>query len=151
MAKSVKLKEADTFIDTEGIRDFEQGKTQAEINAAVAPMLQEVSIWKQTFANGWTVESQRSGGYCRIRITSEATNTTEINSWSSGFEICTLPKLYRPLFDLDYLYLTADSPNIQSSAYMYINTAGSVQIFAREANIPAKSYVRACITYPVTN
>ncbi len=33
MAKSVKLKEADTFLDTEGIRDFEQGKTQAEINA----------------------------------------------------------------------------------------------------------------------
>lgn len=32
MAKSVKLKEADTFIDTEGIRDFEQGKTQAVIN-----------------------------------------------------------------------------------------------------------------------
>ena len=35
MAKSVKLKEADTFIDTEGIRDFTQGKTQAEINANV--------------------------------------------------------------------------------------------------------------------
>lgn len=33
MAKSVKLKEADTFIDAEGIRDFEQGRTQAEINA----------------------------------------------------------------------------------------------------------------------
>lgn len=35
MAKSVKLKEADTFIDTEGIRDFEQEKTQAEINASL--------------------------------------------------------------------------------------------------------------------
>lgn len=35
MAKSVTLKEADTFIDTEGIRDFEQGKTQAEINASL--------------------------------------------------------------------------------------------------------------------
>ena len=33
MAKSVKLKEADTYIDTEGIRDFAQGKTQAAINA----------------------------------------------------------------------------------------------------------------------
>lgn len=33
MAKSVKLKEADTFIDAEGIRDFKQGKTQTEINA----------------------------------------------------------------------------------------------------------------------
>ena len=151
MAKSVKLKEADTYIDTEGIRDFEQGKTQAEINAAVAPMLQETSTWKQTFANGWTVEGQRLGAYCRIRIASEATNTTELKRWGTGFEICTLPELYRPLFDLDYLYLTADNPNIQSSAYMYINTAGSVQIFARDADIPAKSYIRACTTYPVTN
>lgn len=33
MAKSVKLKEADTFIDTEGIRDFTQNMSQAEINA----------------------------------------------------------------------------------------------------------------------
>ena len=36
MAKSVKLKEADTYIDTEGIRDFEKGKTQAEINSIFA-------------------------------------------------------------------------------------------------------------------
>lgn len=35
MAKSVKLKEADTFIDTEGIRDFAQQKTQAEINESL--------------------------------------------------------------------------------------------------------------------
>ena len=33
MAKSVKLKEADTFIDTEAVYDFTQGKTQATINA----------------------------------------------------------------------------------------------------------------------
>lgn len=36
MAKSVKLKDADTYIDTEGIRDFEKGKTQAEINSIFA-------------------------------------------------------------------------------------------------------------------
>ena len=35
MAKSVKLKEADTFIDTEGIYDFGQNRPQAEINADV--------------------------------------------------------------------------------------------------------------------
>ena len=35
MAKSVKLKEADTFIDTDGIYDFEQKKTQKEINNSV--------------------------------------------------------------------------------------------------------------------
>ena len=33
MAKSVKLKEADTYIDTEAVYDFTQGKTQATINA----------------------------------------------------------------------------------------------------------------------
>lgn len=34
MAESLKFK-GDKFLDTEGIRDFEQGKTQAEINASL--------------------------------------------------------------------------------------------------------------------
>ncbi|MDO5776287.1 MAG: hypothetical protein Q4P22_06670 [Eubacteriales bacterium] len=151
MAKSVKLKEADTFIDTEGIRDFEQGKTQAEINAVVAPMLHEASNWKQTFGNGWTVECIRSGNYCRIKIISEATNITAVGKWSDGFEIGILPEMYRPIIDLDYLYLTSDDIAIQSSAYIYITATGSVKIFARATEIPAKSYVRACTIYPSTN
>lgn len=151
MAKSVKLKEADTFIDTEGIRDFEQGKTQTEINAVVAPMLHEASEWNQTFANGWTVECLRSGNYCRIRINSEATNTTAIGKFAEGLEICILPEMYRPIFDIDYLFLTSDNTAIQSSAYIYIAMTGSVKIFARAVEIPANSYIRACITYPSTN
>ena len=46
IAKSVKLKEADTFIDTEGIRDFEQGKTQAAINADVKAVLDNIDGWE---------------------------------------------------------------------------------------------------------
>ena len=36
MAKSVKLKEKDTFLDPEGIFDFKRNKTQEELNMEVS-------------------------------------------------------------------------------------------------------------------
>lgn len=59
MAKSVKLKEADTFIDTEGIRDFTQNKTQAEINAtnaSIKTITLSASKWSSAAPYTQTVE-----------------------------------------------------------------------------------------------
>ena len=76
MAKSVKLKEADTFIDTEGIRDFAQGKTQKEINASMIPT--DVVTFTE---KDYTVTYCKSGSVATVMVYTNGETATDIDTY----------------------------------------------------------------------
>ena len=58
MAKSVKLKEADTFIDPEGIFDFKRNQKQSELNIEVSIGYGGIKTFIPTINNTYCVDSE---------------------------------------------------------------------------------------------
>lgn len=95
MAKSVKLKEADTFIDTEGIRDFAQEKTQAVINADVKAVLDSIDGWEPltisaTVCKAW-INKRLHIGFLQYNFEASFPLT---QGWTS---LGSIPSEYKPL------------------------------------------------------
>ena len=74
MAKSIKYKEADTYHDADNVYDFEQKKTQKEINASMTPS-DEVSFTEQEY----TVKYCKSGSVATVIVYRNSVAETNID------------------------------------------------------------------------